>query len=213
LVSRILVAEPHPVTRRGLVGLLREAGHDIAATVEDGNGAVDAVLRLRPDILLLEVALPEGSAIEILRILRAAADETPVILLSSRISDEELAEAANLGAEGLLLKSCPEAIIVKCVDEVSCGRKWIDRMLVPRIIAAQHKAGEAKSLELSLSGREQEIARLASTGKPNRYIAQIIGIAEGTVKVHLHNIYQKVGVSNRTELAMKMENIGTAQVS
>lgn len=208
-MSRILVADPHPVTRRGLVGLLLEAGHDIAATVEDNDGASDAVLRLSPDILLMEVALAGGSAIEILRTLRAKADETPVILLSSRISDEELAEAANLGAEGLLLKSCPEGIILKCVDEVRCGRKWIDRALVARIIAAQQKI---KPLDRRLSGREQEIARLAATGKPNRYIAEIIGIAEGTVKVHLHNIYQKVGVNNRTELAMKMENIASAAV-
>lgn len=211
-MSRIIVVEPHPVTRRGLVGLLREAGHDIAATVEDGSGASDALFRLRPDILLMEVALAGGSAIELLRILRAEADATPVILLSARISDEELAEAWNLRAEGLLLKSCPEAIIVKCIDEVRCGRRWIDRTLVARIIAAQQKAGEARSLDTRLSGREQEIARLASTGKPNRYIAETIGIAEGTVKVHLHNIYQKVGVNNRTELAMKMENIASAEI-
>ena len=200
-MSSVIVVDPHPVTRRGIVDLLRGAGHDVVHQTGNGIEARDAAIRLRPDMLLAEVAFSGHSMFEAIRALRARHIEIRIILLASEMSDEDFSTAQGLEVDGMVLKSCPEDIILRCVDEVSRGRSWIDREILARMMATYQRKATGSGLAFDLSDKEQAIAALAAVGKPNRQIAESLGIAEGTVKVHLYNIFRKVGVKNRTELA------------
>ena len=211
-MHRIIVADPHPVSRRGIVNLLREYQHDVILPTDSAGQAGDAIETLRPDLLIMDVALPGYSALELVRALRVRDDPTRIILLSCDMTDEQIIGAQQLMVEGLLLKSCPEEIILRCIDEVMRGRPWVDRALVSRIMAVYQKRGNNSGSSFGLSEKEQAIASMAARGKRNREIAESLGIAEGTVKVHLYNIFRKVGVRTRIELALLYEknDLGTA---
>ena len=199
-MTRLLVAEDHPIIVSGLEAALRGTGFEIAAVETDGAGVAAAVARTDPDMIVLDLQLPNVGGIAIAEELRGGGDRRPIVLLTAGIGDDALLRALALGIEGIVLKDRALGRLVQCLEKVRGGGRCVDEGLLQR--ALDLKMGGGGRGLASLSPREQSVAALVAEGRRNREIGETLGISEGTVKVHLYRIYEKLGVSNRTELAI-----------
>lgn len=198
-MTQLIVADDHPFIIAGLEAILRDTDFDIVATCADGQAVLDAIALHRPHLLLMDVSMPLRSGIEVVRTLRARRDALRIVLFTASLEDRQLAEAIDLGVEGIVLKESAQSQLLICLEVVRDGGQWIEPAL------AERPAIEARELEESpleaLSPREREVASLVALGLRNREIALRLGTSEGTIKVYLHRVYEKCGVGNRTELA------------
>lgn len=206
-MTRVLIADDHPIVRSGVEGLLKNTAFKVVAALGDGTEVLEHIPRLRPDILLLDVDMPNRSGLDVLRILRSKGDQRPVILLTASLQTPMAIEAIQLGVNGIVLKETAPALLLNCLDAVKNGRRWIERSILEEALntALTDDGGAAGKLG-SLSAKERAIANLVSQGLRNKDIALELGITEGTVKVHLHRMYDKINVTNRTELAMAVKS-------
>lgn len=194
----IVVADDHPVVLQGVVGVLRmHKDLNIIAVCSEGPAAAKAILELSPDVAVLDVAMPGMSGIDVLSDLVAHGCETKVIFLTAGVSDKQLLTAIAQGARGLILKDVAADNIVNCVREVADGRRWIPIDIVEA--ALEREEGRRDIVE-KLTLRERQITSLISEGLSNKEIGRQLHLTEGTVKIHLHNIYTKLEVPNRTAL-------------
>ncbi len=199
---RIAVADDHPLVLDGIEQLFR-LDHDLqlVASCRNGDEALAAVRELRPDVLVLDLMMPTRDGLGVLHAIHAEKLATRVVILTAVLDDEQLMQAIRLGARGVVLKEMAPQALIAAVREVYRGGEWLEQGLGARVVRklrddAAHRGGAASEL----TPRELEIARMAAAGLRNRAIADKLFISEGTVKVHLHNIYEKLGVKNRFEL-------------
>ncbi len=179
--------------------LLRGTDYEIVGRARNGTETLDLLDRHKPDILLLDVNMPGKSGIDVLRKLRRDRKPQSVILLTAGMDDSQLMGAAELEPNGIVLKTSDPALLLECMDNVRDGRRWVDPEVEERIMTVRMRAKSGPSL----TARERELVELVSKGLRNRDIAAELGVTEGTVKVYLHGIFDKFGVENRTELAMR----------
>ena len=198
---RILLADDHPMIRAALDVLLRDTMYEVVGMAGTGQAALDLLDELRPDVLLLDIQMPGGSGLEVLRRLRSANSSVKVVLLTAAIDDAALIEAKALKVRGIVLKNSDPAYLLDCLDCVRAGRTWIDPELAKR---TRQLATSAKGA-LQLAPRERQLIGFVRKGLRNREIAAQLGVTEGTVKAYLHAIFEKLDVSNRTELAIRAE--------
>ncbi len=158
-------------------------------------------------MLLMDVMMPMRSGIDVARTLRAQGNPIPVSLLTASLDDHQLAEALDLGIEGIVLKESAQSRLLECLQVVRDGGRWIEPTLAERALAIAHEPSRAPTFIDLLSPREWDVVALVALGLPNREIATRLGITEGTIKVYLHRIYEKTGVHNRTELAVAAKAI------
>ena len=194
----VVVADDHPVVLEGVVGVLRmHRDLNIVAVCSEGLGATKAIHEFRPDVAVLDVAMPGMNGIDILSTIAAHGYETKVIFLTAGVSDKQLLTAIAQGARGLVLKDVAADNIVKCVRDVAAGQKWIPTNIVE---AALEREESRHDLVEKLTLRERQITSLIAEGLSNKEIGRQLNLTEGTVKIHLHNIYSKLEVANRTAL-------------
>jgi two-component system nitrate/nitrite response regulator NarP len=179
--------------------LLRGTEYELIGRARSGSDALLQVQRLKPDLLLLDVNMPDGSGLEVLRQLRESKRAPTVVLLTAGMDDSQLLTADRLAPEGIVLKTSDPALLLECIEKVGKSESWVD----PEIEERTHIAKERASRAPSLTPRERELVELVRQGLRNRDIASQLGVTEGTVKVYLHAIFDKLGVDNRTELAMR----------
>ena len=199
----VIVADDHPIVLHGLASLLKaESDFEVLAACSDGDAALEAILKHFPDIALLDIKMPGRSGVEVMSAVVEQGLSTKVILLTATASDRNVLTAIKRRAHGFVLKEEAVDVLVACLRAVKCGRRWISRDVLE---AATQRVNldltKTSSLEC-LSPRERMIATLVADGLSNKEVARRLGITEGTVKLHLHNIYEKTGVSNRTSLAV-----------
>lgn len=207
---RLVIVDDHPVVLEGLERLFRLEGDlAIVARCVNAGEALEAVRLHRPDILLLDVRLPGGSGLDVLDQLRREGLSTRAVLLAGSINEDELMEALQLGARGIVLKEMAPELLIRCIRKVHEGERWLENGFLGRALEGiLERDGVARPGRLALSPRELEIVRLAATGHHNREIAEALHITEGTVKVHLHNVYEKLGVDGRVELTIYARDHG-----
>jgi two-component system nitrate/nitrite response regulator NarP len=199
-MTRILLADDHPMIASALDMLLRGTDYEIVGRARNGDDTLEQLEQHRPDILLLDVNMPGKSGIDLLRKMRREKRKAlSVILLTAGMDDSQLMAAAELEPDGIVLKTSDPALLLECMDNVREGRRWVDPEVAERIGAVRARAKSGPSL----TARERELVELVSKGLRNRDIAGELGVTEGTVKVYLHGIFDKFGVENRTELAMR----------
>jgi two-component system nitrate/nitrite response regulator NarP len=202
-LSRILLADDHPMIRTALEVLLRDSEYEIVATAGTGEAALAEVERLKPDILLLDLQMPGGSGMDVLRRVRVDKRSLRVILLTAAIDDYALLEAKSLKVQGIVLKNSDPAYLLDCLDCVRHGRTWFD----PELAKRARKLARSRDSDgrPSLAPRERQLISFVRKGLRNREIAEQLGVTEGTVKVYLHGVFEKLGVSSRTELAIRAD--------
>jgi len=205
---RILVADDHPIFRDGLRKLLEaEPDFCVIGEASDGQEAVKLAHELKPDVLLLDLAMPRQPGLDALRELTAASTPVRTILLTVAIEKAQLVEALQLGARGVVLKETSTELLLKSIRSVVAGQYWVGREAVTDLVRVLRDlipaAGEeAKKKAFGLTPRELEVVSAIVLGYTNKDIARKFTISEDTVKHHLTNIFDKVGVSNRLELAL-----------
>lgn len=202
-MTTILIADDHPLILTAVESVLRDSLFKVVAAFNNGNAVLDSLSNLNPDILLLDLKMPGRSGLDVLRTLRQRGDGRPVVLLTAFVNDRDLVEALQLGVNGLILKEGAPGLLVTCLQQIKNGQRWIDRGLLQRGLELTLNGTEGGGEPLtSLTPREKAIARLTAKGLRNREVATELGLTEGTVKVWLHRIYEKLGVNNRTELSL-----------
>jgi DNA-binding NarL/FixJ family response regulator len=202
---RILVADDHAIFRDGLRKLLADAEEvQIVGEASNGVECVKMLAKLKPDILLLDLRMPEKDGLGVLEEVNFDSTPTRVIVLTAAEDDRDVVRAMRLGARGVVLKQSASDLLVKAIRKVSDGEIWLDNRMTAEVIDAFKKSAEAgqRREKPLLSDREKEIVQLVAQGFRNREIGEKLFISEQTVKNHLHNIFDKLGVSDRLELAL-----------
>jgi DNA-binding NarL/FixJ family response regulator len=199
---RVVLADDHPVFLGGLQALIRtDPMFEVVATRPNGTAALQAILELQPDLAILDVSMPGCTGVEVLKDIGSRNLRTRVILLTASAGDHQIVEAVERGVYGLMLKDAAADTLLECMRSVSAGRRWLPSDLVG---AALEREGEKRAktgqVENALTAREREIVSLVAEGLSNKEIARHLGVTDGTVKIHLHNIYRKLDVGNRTAL-------------
>ena len=200
---RILLADDHPMISTAIEALLRGTQFEIVGMAASGEQAIQKVEELNPDILLLDLQMPGGTGMDVLRSLRANGSKVRIVLLTAAIDDGSLMEAKTLRVQGMVLKNSDPAYLLECLDRVSKGGRWVDPELSDRSKELAETLGDRESP--SLSPRERQLINLVRKGLRNREIADQLGVTEGTIKVYLHAVFEKLGVSSRTELAIRAD--------
>jgi DNA-binding NarL/FixJ family response regulator len=183
----------------------------VVARCRDGEEALRALRAFQLDILVLDIRMPRRDGLEVLRALQNEKLPTRVVLLTAALQEDHLVEALQLGVGGIVLKEMAPRLLVDAVREVHSGGRWLDKGSSNREIERLlRRDAEGREAAPALTPREIEIVRMVARGLRNRSIAEQLFISEGTVKIHLHNIYQKLEVSGRLELAVHARSKGLA---
>lgn len=201
-MTRVLVAEDDPLTLSGISMLLDKTNFEVVATVNTGTAALDALPKARPDMLILDNSMPERTGLDVLRTLRHRGDNRSVILLTGGINDQATKEAMQLGVDGIVIKSTAPRDLLTCLETVVQGRRWLDQEVMQRAMQLAMSPDAPRDPLKALSARERAVASLAQRGLRNKEIADELGLTEGTVKVHLHKVFEKLGLRGRTELIL-----------
>lgn len=202
---RIVLADDHALFRDGVSSLLRAWGHDVVGHAADGREAVDLVVRLEPDLVLMDVRMPGTSGVEATREIALVRPETPIVMLTVSEDEEDLFAAIRAGARGYLLKDLEAAQFRTMIEAVARGEAAITPATAARIIRHLASLGAVvdEAIPDHLTVRELEVLRLVTAGRRNKEIALELGISENTVKYHLRNILEKLHAQSRTEVATR----------
>jgi DNA-binding NarL/FixJ family response regulator len=205
---RILIADDHAIFRQGLRKLLEEErSFRVVGEAADGVETVERVKELKPDVLLLDIAMPRRPGLETLQELETSAGQVRTIILAANIEKSQIIEALHHGARGVVMKECASDVLMGSIRTVMAGHYWIGREKVYDILRALRELQAPRILSKSqnrygLTVRELQIVTKVAAGYTNKEIAKELSVSERTAKHHLTSIFDKVGVSTRLELAL-----------
>jgi two-component system, NarL family, nitrate/nitrite response regulator NarL len=203
MTIKVLIADDHKLFRQGLISLMKTRADlvNVIGEAETGKEAVWLAARLRPDIILMDIYMPEQNGIEATREIREKYPEIAIVILTSSESDEHLKEAVSLGISGYLLKNLDGEELFDLLAGIERGEAAMTRAMAARLLknVADTRAGTSE--DDSLTGREFEVLRLVARGASNMQIAEELVISVNTVKSHLKNILAKLQLENRTQAA------------
>src|SRR5450631_3450316 len=206
---RVVLCDDHPIVRDGLKKLLSiESDIEVVGEAGDGREMLEVIQDVEPDVVLLDLRMPNLDGLSALQALQQTNKRTRVIVLTASEDKNEFVQAMKLGCSGIVLKQTSPDLIIKSIRKVNAGEIWLDShttAAVMRQFASPNDpgGGTGKARERSpLSTREREIVQLVAQGYKNKEMAEKMFISEQTVKNHLHNIFDKLGVSDRLELAL-----------
>ncbi|GGH15703.1 response regulator transcription factor [Silvibacterium dinghuense] len=204
---RIVLADDHPVVRIGVRNMLQiDEGFDVVGDAGDGDEAITQTLELLPDILLLDLNMPRLPGLEAMRSIMSGSPAVKIILLTSTVTPQQIIEALQIGARGIVLKDALTDHLTSAIRTVISGDYWIGGKRVVNLVQALHEltkqAAVPERKTFGLTPREMDVVGCIVEGCSNRDIAKQFTLSEETVKRHLSNIFDKTGVSTRLELAM-----------
>jgi two-component system nitrate/nitrite response regulator NarP len=208
MMAQIAIVDDHPIFLDGMAQFLSSHGHDVVFCARSVDEAISRLQAERPDLLILDVSMKDGGGLAILSAIRSSGSTVPVIFMTVHIRPDQTLEAIKLGVDGVVLKDSDPNELLTCIGQVLSGNKSIAPFVMEQALVHSISAPANDSNALStLTDRELEIAGLIRAGLRNREIAGRCGLTEGTVKVHLHSIFQKLGIKSRSELIIMMMSI------
>lgn len=208
----LVVADDHPLILDGMENLFRlEEDFQLMARCKDGIEAMQAVRQHRPDIVILDIRMPGKDGLTIAREILAEKLPTRVVILTAELEGDQLLEAVRSGVRGIVLKEMAPQLLVQCVRKVHAGEQWIERRSTSlNLEKILRREAAAREIEALITPREINILKMVAQGLRNKEIADKLFIAEGTVKVHLHNICEKLQVKGRLALQRYAQEKGLA---
>ena len=209
MTIRLVLADDHPIVLDGLEQLfLLEKDCEVVTRARNGDEALRAVRQFQPDVLVLDLRMPGMDGLAVLEEMRREALPTRVVILSAMNSDD-LFEAIRLGARGVVLKDMAPRLLMQCVRTVHAGGKWLEKGVATCAVdkLLECEAG-IKAMAETLTPRELQVARMIAKGVPSKTVASRLAISEGTAKLHLHHVYEKLKVEGRVGLLRFMHSRG-----
>ena len=207
-LCQLVLASPFPILLDGLQTRFKsEPDFRVVSCCTNGAHALSAVLRHRPEVFILDVQIADQPAFEVLEELSAHRTATRVVLLADRVSADEMVEATKLGVKGIVLTSMPADLFVVCVRKVHAGATWFERASIGRAFDRLVRWKQEQETESRLTHRQLEIIRLVAAGHSNKEIAYRLAITEGTVKSHLHTIFERLDVRGRVGLVLQAQKL------
>jgi DNA-binding NarL/FixJ family response regulator len=210
MAIRLALTDDHPIVLHGLERLFSGMDEfEVVACCPSGEAALNALRTSEIDVLLLDLRMPGLTGLDVLRTIAEEQLSVNTILLTAAADDDQIVDAVKLGARGVVMKESAPDTLLECVRRVSAGDPWLDGEVVARaadrVAAREAAAREAGAL---LTPRELDIVRMIGQGLRNRAIGERLSISEGTVKIHLHNVYEKLGVDGRLALMLRAREKG-----
>jgi two-component system, NarL family, response regulator LiaR len=203
-VIRVLVADDHAVVRQGLRTFLElQEDIEVVADVADGRAALAAVSEYDPDVVLMDLVLPEVDGVEAIRRIASERPRTRVIALTSFLDDDKVFPAVSAGAAGYLLKDVEPPELVRAIRTVHRGEALLHPAVAARLMGEYATTGGSRESVDNLTPREREVVELIARGLSNKRIALELGISEKTVKAHVSSILAKLGLTDRTQVALR----------
>jgi len=206
---RLILADDHPIVLDGLVQLFSmEKDFDVVAWVTTGEEALQAVRKLLPEILVLDLRMPGLDGFAVLRQMKREELPTRAVVLTA-LDNGQGFEALRLGARGIVLKDMAPRLLVQCVRAVHAGRQWVEKGVATHAADTllKREAGIRVMAEV-LTPREIEVAQMIASGRSSKVIANELAISEGTAKLHLHHVYEKLNLDGRVALVRYMQSQG-----
>lgn len=210
MAIRVVLADDHPIVLLALRRLLEaDPDFEVLGSYDNGTAALEAVRSMRPDVLILDLRMPPKDGLAVLRDLKKTDPRIRVVVLTAAIDEAEVLDAIRMGVQGVVLKEMAPRLLLDAVRKVHAGGRWVETELAGRAMEEmlQREAAIAQ-LSTVLTAREIEVTRLAAAGLRNAEVAERLFISEGTVKLHLHNVYGKLKVGSRFDLTRLAREIG-----
>ncbi|TFG67562.1 MAG: response regulator transcription factor [Anaerolineales bacterium] len=201
-IIRILIVDDHPVVREGLRGMLsHKPGLLVVGDAADEIEAIQKTKQLNPDIVLLDLVMPNKNGLDVIKEIKQHQPETRILVLTSFSDEAQIIAALNCGAEGYLLKESTPKMLLEAITAVSDGQSWLHPTIAHKVILNAHRLSTTPAAEI-LTKRELEVLKLVARGISNRDIADALYISESTVRVHVSNITDKLNLDNRIQIAL-----------
>lgn len=212
MTIRVAIADDHPIVLTGIEGLIQESGDmEAVALCTNGEEVVEAVLRHKPDVLLLDIRMPRKNGFQILKELTENGTNTRVVLITGDLTEDDAIDAIRLGVRGVLLKQMAPRLLLECVRKVHAGEQWIEKESFGGAMDKMlRREAAATKLAAQLTKRELELMRGIAQNLTNRELSEKLFISQGTVKIHLNSIYRKLGIDGRVELTRFARESGLA---
>jgi len=200
---RVLVADDHAIVRKGICALLAtEPGIEVVGEARDGNDAIAAAQKLQPDVILMDLVMPEVDGVEATRRLACCQPQVRILVLTSFAGDDKIFPAIRAGALGYLLKDSGPEELVQAIQQVHRGESSLHPTVARRLLRELSSPTEPRPDSECLTEREVEVLQLVAQGQSNRQVADLLTISEATVRTHVSNILSKLNLCSRTQAAL-----------
>ena len=206
----LVAADQHPLTLLGLTQLLNTTPDlELLATCATAEEALNEAWKHKPDILLIDINLPDRSGLELINELKNSSLDVKIVILTNTMDEEQTIDALRYGVKGVVLKNMPAHLLVQCLQKVGAGGLWMEKESIGQAFEKmlQREAG-MRRLTTILTAREIEVMKQVAGGLSNQEIAEKLIVQEGTIKIHIHNIYRKLGIKNRVDLTLYAQKRG-----
>ncbi len=207
-VIRLMLADDHRMLREGLRRSMTERGFDVVGEARDGSEAVDLAAAIRPDVILMDVTMPELDGVEATRQIKARQPEVRIVMLTMHADQDVLAEAIRAGANGYLVKDCSTDEIASAIESVAGGETALSPRLAASMLAEVRRQDSGAAEERVITKREEEVLQLIADGCSTPEVAERLYISQKTVKNHLASIYQKLDARDRTQAVLQAVRMG-----
>ena len=206
----LVAADPQPLSLLGLAHLLKsEPDLILLAVCTTAAETMQVVLQHQPDLLVVDINLPDQGGLELIKELKKSSLQIKIIILTAAMDEGQTIEALRLGVKGVVLKDMPSHLLMQCLQKVAAGGLWMEKESIGHAFEKMlHREAGMRRLATILTSRETEVMQCVAGGLSNQKIAEKLIVSEGTVKIHVHNIYRKLGINNRVDLTLYAQKRG-----